>query len=356
MATREPSTSRAPGGDHPVTRPRPGSTDSIVDVPGVRVGQVSIGVGPETPNGSTGVTAIVVPGGALGAIDVRGGAPGTRESDTLDARRSGERIHAVLLVGRSVFGLAAADGATSELEERGVGIIVEREEGRLVFPIVPAAVIFDALHGDPAVRPSAEDGRRAVAVALDADGEPARPASGTAGAGTGASVGGLVGDRRKGGVGHASLVATFGQRQLVVGALVVVNSAGGPVRGRTSLLGPARRPRPLPAFETISSSRGQTTLAVVATNARLSKAQLSHVATMAHDGFARAIEPVHTAVDGDLAICLGIPEAEATPGVEVHEWPPAATSIVGAMAADAVERAIADALRSATSSGGLDPV
>ena len=341
-----------------MTRPRPGRTDSIVDVPGVRVGQVAIGAAPETPNGSTGVTAIVVPGGALGAIDVRGGAPGTRESDTLDAARSGERVHAVLLVGRSVFGLVAADGAPSELEERGIGIVVEREEGRLVFPIVPAAVIFDALHGDPAVRPSADDGRRAVALALDGHGEPSRPASGTAGAGTGASLGGLVGERHKGGVGHASLVVRVvpgGQARLVVGALVVVNSAGGPA-GRRGWLDARRRPRPLPAFETISSSRGQTTLAVIATNARLSKSQLAHVATMAHDGFARAIEPVHTGVDGDLAICLGIPGGNDTPAVDVHEWPPAATSIVGAMAADAVERAIADALRSATPSGGLEPI
>ena len=347
-----------------MTRPRPGPTDSIVDVPGVRVGQVSIGAGPETPNGSTGVTAVVVRSGALGAIDVRGGAPGTRESETLAATRSGERVHAVLLVGRSVFGLAAADGATNELEERGIGIVVEREEGRLVFPIVPAAVIFDALHGDPAIRPSAEEGRRAVAAALDGSGaEPARPASGTAGAGTGASIGGLVGDRRKGGVGHASLAVVTGAhgagqgRRLIVGALVVVNSAGGPARrGRHALLDPRRRPRPIPAFETISSSRGQTTLAVIATNARLSKAQLAHVATMAHDGFARAIEPVHTGVDGDLAICLAIPDGDDAPAVDVHEWPPAATSIVGAMAADAVERAIADALRSATASGGLEPI
>ena len=345
-----------------MTRPRPGPTDSIIDVPGVRVGQVSIGIGLETPKGSTGVTAIVVPDGAVGAIDVRGGAPGTRESDTLHATRSGERIHAVLLVGRSVFGLAAADGATLELEERGIGIIVERDEGRLVFPIVAAAVIFDALHGDPAIRPSPAEGRRAIAAALDlTDGAGHRPESGTAGAGTGASLGGLAGERRKGGVGHASLVARLGAATgrglgaasvpLVVGAVVVVNSAGGPAVRRRQ-----RAPRALPAFDTISSSRGNTTLAVLATNARLSKAQLAHVATMAHDGLARAIEPVHTAVDGDLTICLGIPNTDETPVSEVHEWPPAATSIVGAMAADAVERAIADALRSATASGGLEPV
>src|SRR5207253_396891 len=146
-------------------------------------------------------------------------------------------------------------------------------------------------------------------------------------------IGGLVGDRRKGGVGHASLVVGTGspgtgeRRRLVVGALVIVNSAGGPARrGRSTLLEPRRRPRPIPAFETISSSRGQTTLAVIATNARLSKAQLAHVATMAHDGFARAIEPVHTGVDGDLAICLAIPDADDTPAVDVHDWQPAATS------------------------------
>ncbi|TMD26307.1 MAG: hypothetical protein E6I94_10825, partial [Chloroflexi bacterium] len=131
----------------PVVHPSVGPTDSIVDVPGLRVGQVEIGPMPSTPAGSTGVTAIVAPAGALGAVDVRGAAPGTRETDTLSVLTSGEQVHAILLVGRSVFGLAATDGATAELERRGIGLPVDCEDLHLTIPIVAAAVVFDFAHG-----------------------------------------------------------------------------------------------------------------------------------------------------------------------------------------------------------------
>ncbi|MFZ5854955.1 MAG: P1 family peptidase [Chloroflexota bacterium] len=350
--------------------PQRGPTDSLLDVPGVHVGQVERSPAGRPSELCTGVTAVVVPGGALGVADVRGGAPGTRETDALSPLASGERVHAVCLVGRSVFGLAAADGAAAELERRGIGLPIDlAERGRLVIPIVAAAVVFDFRTGDPTVRPTAADGRRAVARALRA--ERVRPASGRAGAGAGASIGGLLarpmtasggptpGDERegqgsagdlveelpggqgprRGGVGHASLVADLEDGRLVVGALAVVNAAGGPLDGQAALT-----PGPLPDFSAISGARGNTVPVIVATNARLSKLELARVAIMAHDGIARAVRPSHTAVDGDVVFALAVPDAPETPAVTVAGWGPAAASIVGALAADAVSLAIGDAL------------
>ncbi len=316
-------------------RPRPGPTDSIRDVPGVLLGQIEIGARPPA-NPDTGVSAIVVPAGAVGAVDVRGAAPGTRETDALGPLASGERVHAVLLVGRSVFGLAAADGAVLELERRGIGLPLAWDGRSAVIPIVAAAVLFDLGHGDPARRPTPADGRRAIRAALQAGGD--RPAAGSVGAGVGAWTGGIVGPRRKGGVGHASLQVDRPGGLLVVGATVVVNAAGA-VRpdGRFGGAGP------LPDLDDIAIARGQTTLAVIATNARLSKARLAQVAAMGHDGLARTIRPVHSGVDGDAVFALATPE----PSVEVHPWGPAAVTIAGALAADAVALAVADAMRAA---------
>jgi L-aminopeptidase/D-esterase-like protein len=320
--------------------PHAGPTDSLHDVPGLKVGSVGL-------EGMTGVTAVVAASSALGAVDVRGAAPGTRETDALSTSSSGERVHAVVLVGRSVFGLAAADGATRELESRGIGLpIASREAGRLTIPIVAAAVVFDFASGDGSVRPGPADGRDAVRAALDGPAE--RPGGGQVGAGTGAQVGGIVGERRAGGLGHASLVAELDDGRLVVGALVVVNSAGTPFRAGggspVAVRGGFDRPGPLPDFEPIASARGNTTLAVVGTNARLAKAQLGQVATMAHDGLARAIRPLHTGVDGDVVFALSTADRGDVVGVTAHEWGPAAVSIVGAMAADAATRAVLDAV------------
>jgi L-aminopeptidase/D-esterase-like protein len=321
--------------------PRPGITDSLVDVPGLRVGSVEMA-------DATGVTAVIAPHGALASVDVRGAAPGTRETDTLAPSASGESVHAVLLVGRSVFGLAAADGATLQLESRGIGLRIAPETGGPVtIPIVAAAVIFDLAVGDPLIRPGAPEGHRVVSAALD--GGNGRPASGRVGAGTGASVGGVAGERRPGGLGHASLVAEVAGGELIVGALAVVNSAGTPyaANGRSMLadVGGFGDPGPLPKFGRIVASRTNTTLVVVGTNGRLGKAQLGHVASMAHDGLARAIRPIHTGVDGDVVFALSSADRGEVAGVVVHDWMPAAVSIVGAMAADAVSRAVADALR-----------
>ena len=343
----------------PVVHPSVGPTDSILDVPGLRVGQVEIGPMPSTPAGSTGVTAIVAPAGALGAVDVRGAAPGTRETDTLSVLTSGEQVHAILLVGRSVFGLAAADGATAELERRGIGLPVDREDLHLTIPIVAAAVVFDFAHGDPAVRPGPDDGARAVAAALDGSG--GRPRSGNAGAGVGAITGGIVPPRLKGGVGHASLVAPLETGGLVVGAIVVLNSSGGVIDPASNepwaIAGRFGEAGPLPDLSPIASSRAHTTLAVIGTNARLSKAQLGRVAAMAHDGMARAIRPVHTGVDGDVVFALAA-GSSTEPLVDVRsgdrDWAPAAATIVGSLAADALTRAILDAIRSAEPSGGFE--
>ncbi len=338
--------------------PSAGPTDSLLDVPGLAVGQVELGVSDDTPDGATGITAIVAPDGALGAVDVRGAAPATHETDALSTLASGERVHAILLVGRSVFGLAATVGATDELEARGIGLSIEPPGGRLVIPIVAAAAIFDFAHGDRSIRPAATDGRAAVAAALDGPADE-RPRSGNAGAGAGATTGSIAAPRLKGGSGHASVVlAAADGPPLVVGAAAVVNSAG-------SLVDPSsRRPwaqwggfhadAPAPDFSRIAEARRNTTLVVVATNARLDKAQLARVAAMAHDGLARAIRPAHTSVDGDVVFGLAVPESEARPAVAVHAWAPAGVSMVGALAADAVTRAVLDALLSARPSGGFE--
>jgi L-aminopeptidase/D-esterase-like protein len=335
---------RLPVGGGPAL-PRPGTTDSLVDVPGVRVGQVELGAGAEAPQGVTGVTAVVVPAGAMAAVDVRGGAPGTRETDALGPLASGERCHAVLLVGRSVFGLAAADGATTELAERGIGLALGPPEARVVIPIVAAAVVFDLFTGDPAVRPDPETGRRAVAAALD--GPVGRPRRGRAGAGTGTRTGGLLGLSGPGGIGHASLVVPWGRRRLVVGALAVVNAAGtvlDPASGRPwAEVGSFHRPAPLPDFSPLVAARGQTSLVVVATNAVLTRPELGRVAAMAHDGLARAIRPAHTAVDGDVVFALSV-TGTGRP-LRLGLWSAAAASTVGALAADAVCRAVLDAVR-----------
>jgi L-aminopeptidase/D-esterase-like protein len=323
----------------PPPRPRPGPTDSIVDVPGVRVGQVEL---PGARSGAaaggpvTGLSVVVVPGGALGAVDVRGGAPGTRETDALDPTAAGERVHAVCIVGRSVFGLAAADGVTTELERRGIGLGIDLGPvGRVTIPIVAAAVVFDFATGEPLVRPGPADGALAVARALDHP--PARPAAGRSGAGAGAGFGTLAGRRHIGGVGHASLVADLPGGTLVVGALAVLNAAGRVVAG------PRRGPDRLPAVGAIEASRRNTVPAVVATNAVLTKAELTRVAIMAHDGIARVVRPSHTAFDGDTVFALAVPDGPETPAVEVGPWTAARTTIVGALAAEAVEGALREA-------------
>ena len=286
---------------------RRGPTDSLVDVAGLRVGHA-------TRRGDgwlTGVTVVLTGReGAVGGVDVRGGGPGTRETDLLDPRNVVERVHAVVLSGGSAFGLAAADGVVQRLERDGIGLAVAPG---VVVPIVPAAVVFDlGRGGDPRARPDA-----ALGVAAYDAASAARPPQGNVGAGTGAVAGVL-----KGGVGTASQVL---DDESTVAALVVVNPVGsvldpatGELWGARHLLADDERPSAASAHELLEhrarvaaalEARLATTLVVVATDATLTKARCAKLAGITHDGLARAISPVHTMFDGDtafgLATCTG---------------------------------------------------
>ncbi len=301
----------------------------------------------------TGCTVVLAREGAVAGVDVRGSAPGTRETDLLDPENTVERVHAVVLSGGSAFGLAAADGTVRYLEEAGIGYPV----GPFRVPIVPAAILFDlGVQGPGAVRPGPECGYRAAAVAGI---HPVR--RGNAGAGAGATVGKSRGSGRamKGGVGSASLRFSDG---LVVAALIVVNAVGdvvdpasgrvvAGVRGDDGNLADARRllleepPGPAGAAADAPLGGANTTIGVVAVNAPLTKAEANKVAEMAHDGLARTIYPVHTPADGDTLFALAT-------GV----GPQARVGRIGALAAEAVARAVLDAVRSAESLPGLPAI
>jgi L-aminopeptidase/D-esterase-like protein len=304
---------------------------TITDVPGIEVGQK------EDLRGATGCTVILCRQGAVAAADVRGGAPGTRETDGLAAANLVDRVHAVLLAGGSAFGLDAAAGVMRYLEEQGIGF----DTGVARVPIVPAAVIFDLACGSSTARPDAAMGYQAC---LDAGRGPVR--LGNAGAGAGATVGKAAGldFLMKGGLGSASVQ---GQGGLVVGAIVVVNCLGDVRDTETGelLVGTlaADRKHLAGSVELLTGSAARpdsvfpsnTTIAVVATNARLAKGQAQRVAIMAQDGLARAIEPAHTMFDGDTVFSLSTGSLEAD------------TSAVGALAARVLARAVARAVRSA---------
>jgi putative pantetheine hydrolase len=326
---------------------RTGSTNSLVDVVGLRVGHVQR-VGEGWLTGST----VVLTGaaGAVGGVDVRGGGPGTRETDLLDPRNNVQRVHAVLLTGGSAFGLAAADGVMERLAAAGVGYPVGLEPGQVV-PIVPAAVVFDlGRGGDFTARPDASFGGLAYDEAVGPGGA-AAPLAGCVGAGTGAVAGGL-----KGGVGSASEVLSDGS---TVGALVVINAVGSTVDlGTGELLGARhllpgevpglRRPSPddLAAALDAAAARPEprpplaTTLVVLGTDLALTKAQCQKVAGLGHDGLARAINPVHTMFDGDTVFALAT-------GVREAPDPVAFDALLGAVA-DCVTRALVHTMLAAT--------
>jgi L-aminopeptidase/D-esterase-like protein len=279
--------------------------------------------------------------GAVAGVDVRGASPGTRETDLLDPGNRVERVHAVVLTGGSVFGLDAACGVVRYLEERNIGFDVG--VGRV--PIVPAAVIFDLAVGSAGVRPDSEMGYRACERA-----SAGKPKEGRVGAGTGATVGKIGGAALAslGGVGTAAMQVADGA---MVGVLVVVNALGDivdPESGR--ILAGARSPDRNGWLNTSGAlARGaesshhlspveNTTLAVVATDAALTKAQAKRVASMAHDGIARAVRPAHTMFDGDTVFAL------STGSIQTE------VTTVGSIAADLVALAIA---RVGLMSGGL---
>lgn len=249
----------------------------------------------------TGTTVVVSLDGAVGGVDVRGGGPGTRETDLLDPTALVDRVNAVVLTGGSAYGLAAADGVMAGLEAQRMGFRVGPEPEQVV-PIVPAAVIFDlGRGGNFSHRPTAEFGAQALAAARTAD-----PALGCVGAGTGAKAGGL-----KGGFGYAEHTLEGG---ISVAAAVVVNATGSavdPVTGRLyadrqhRLRTPTAAEREALAGAAIDAAPSlATTLGVILTDATLTKAQATKVAAVGHDGMARSIRPLHSMLDGDTVFCL----------------------------------------------------
>ena len=280
---------------------------AITDVPGIRVGHWT------DADAQTGCTVVLLPDdGAVAGVDVRGPAPGTRETDLLRPGRLVERVHAICLCGGSAFGLGAADGVMRFLREREVGLPV----GPVRVPLVPAAVVFD-LNTGRAAWPGPDDG---YAACLAAGAEP--PAEGRVGAGTGTTVGKLLGPAGAcpGGVGTASVRLPGGG---VVGALAVVNAIGD-VHGRDGrLLAGARGPDGVPvnAVRTLlTTGRAQpppagssTTIAVVATDAALDKAGCRRLAEVAHDGLALAVRPAHTPFDGDTVFAVSAGGAAVDP-------------------------------------------
>ncbi|MFX4293787.1 P1 family peptidase [Streptomyces bohaiensis] len=330
--------------------------DALTDVPGLLVGHAE-----RTGNGSlTGVTAVLTPpGGAMAGVDVRGGGPGTRETEALDPRNLVGRADAVVLAGGSAFGLAAADGVMAWLEERDRGFRVGPRPGQVV-PVVPAAVLFDlGRGGDWSKRPDAALGRAAAEAAS------VEVPEGNRGAGAGAVCGGL-----KGGVGTASLRVSCGA---TVGALVVVNAVGSVVDPLTGSLHGAPSWRPSPAVreaaaERLAAARQEsdrrapqsldgplnTTLAVVATDAVLTHGQTHKLAGTAHDGLARAVRPVHLLTDGDTVFSLATGEFPLPDGASRI----AALNEVLAAGADTLSRAVARAVLAAESCdtpGGVFP-
>lgn len=277
----------------------PFGSGSLTDVVGLRVGHHRrIGRGWQT-----GTTVVHCPEGAVAAVDVRGGGPGTRETDALDPCNLVDRVHAICLSGGSAYGLATADGVMAELERRGLGVPVGPEPDQVV-PVVPTAVIFDlGRGGDFSRRPDAAFGTRALRAAK------VRVGRGSVGAGTGARAGGL-----QGGVGMASTLVELGERPVRVAALAVVNAAGSPVDLASGLpwFAPAALRRPAAAErralrEIVTAASAvplNTTIGVIATDADLSRPEAQRLAMSAHDGLARAIRPAHGLTDGDAVFAL----------------------------------------------------
>ncbi|MFJ8991643.1 P1 family peptidase [Streptomyces sp. NPDC102279] len=326
------------------------TVDALTDVAGLRVGHAT-----RTGDGwLTGTTVVLTPeGGAVAAVDVRGGGPGTKETDALDPRNLVQKVEAVVLTGGSAYGLDAASGVMAWLEERGRGVRVGLDPLHVV-PVVPAACVFDLGRGGGfRCRPDAATGRAAVEAA-DASEPGAEVPEGGVGAGTGAVVGEI-----KGGVGTASVVLESG---ITVGALVVANAAGSVVEPETGALygelmggraaypaAPVHQAARRRLAETAAKNAPpplNTTLAVVATDAELTRAQAQKLAGTAHDGIARAVRPVHLLNDGDTVFAL------ATGARPLDTGNPLALNEILAAGADVVTRAIVRAVRAAGSVDG----
>lgn len=317
---------------------------TLTAIPGVLVGHYT------DLDAATGCTVILTPAGAVGGVDVRGGAPGTRETDLLRPTCLVERVHGVMLAGGSAFGLDAAGGAMRWLEERGYGFDVTIAK----VPIVPAAILFDLGIGRSDVRPDAAAGYAACEAAGAGPVE-----EGSVGAGTGATVGKLRGpaSMTKGGIGSAGVQLADG---LIVAALAAVNALGDVVDPRSGQIVAGVRGNDGRSFPgtlnliagdmgasgdwvrtPLSGPATNTTIAVVATNAALTKSEATKVAQMAQDGFARAIRPVHLPQDGDTCFVLSL------------GGHPAPVGVVGMLAAEVVAEAIVRAVLTATGLHGV---
>ena len=310
---------------------------TITAVTGIKVGHHTLSARP------TGCTVVVAEQGAVAGVDVRGGAPGTRETDLLNPTNLVQQVHAIVLAGGSAFGLATADGVIKYLEEKHIGF----PYGGRVIPIVPAAILFDLGIGNETVRPGPDCGYAAAQGATTA----AVP-EGNVGAGAGATVGKWVRSDRgmKGGIGSSAIALPDG---LVVGVIVAVNAAGNimdPATGQFIAGGRTEDGRSIADVRALLRSRsrapgtpgGNTTLGVVATNATLTKVQATKLAQMAHDGYARAIYPAHLTVDGDVIFALAT--GTRAGAVDLDQ--------LGALTVDAVADAIVRAVRAATSIPG----
>ena len=311
--------------------------DDITDIPGIRVGHDT------DLEAGTGCTVILCDTPATGGVDVRGGAPATRETDLLRPMNLVGGINAILLTGGSAFGLDAAGGVMRYLEERGAGY----DTGVARVPIVPAAAIFDLALGSAAIRPDAAAGYRACQQASsDA------LAQGSVGAGTGATVGKTAGpaSMMKGGLGSASMQLADGT---IVGAIAVVNALGDIVDPQTQqVIAGARHPGGIGLLS--ANPFGNTTIAVVATSAALTREQANKMAQMAHDGMAQAIRPAHTMFDGDTIFALALGPTSQ----QLYDSPLAAEQIssIGAAAATTLARAIVKAVRNATTLHGVPAI
>lgn len=304
----------------------------LTSIPGIKVGLVT------DKEAATGITVVLVEGGARAGVEVRGSAPGTRETDLLRPGQLVEQVQAIMLAGGSAFGLDAASGVMRYLEETEEGFPV----GPYNIPIVPGAVLFDLFIGSGDIRPDSEMGYRACKEASSAP-----VAEGSVGAGTGATVAKINGPLQavKSGQGSAAIK----NKELIVAALVVVNAFGDVYDRQGNLLAGPRDPDTMKMGKTIdllidhqqSGFPGNTTLAVVATNANLQGAALTKVCQLAHDGLARSIWPVHTMWDGDTVFALSKGDVEAD------------VSLVGLLAAEVVSTAVERAILKAESICGV---
>ena len=311
-----------------------GTNATLTAVPGIKVGHHTLSGRP------TGCTVVLIEGGATAGVDVRGAAPATRDTDLLNPTKMVEQIFGIALSGGSLFGLSSGDGVLRYLEEKNVGILY----GGRHIPIVPGASIFDLGVGDATVRPAADCGYRAAQAATTAP-----VVEGSVGAGAGATLGKLAGMERamKSGVGSAAIVMPDG---LIVAALVVVNPLGDVIDPATGkVVAGVRTPdgrgfadaRVMMRSGAPRASRGDnSTIGVIATNARLTKAQASYLAQLTDDGYARAIWPIHTIVDGDTVFAIATGTRPGAPDLVA----------LGALAADVMATAV---IRGATQATGL---